>query len=801
MRILSTLLILFTFSSTLWAAHTVIRGEIVSKEDNSSIPYATIYIEDDMKHGCTSDENGRFKLKAPLGEHKIVVSFLGYDTYEQIIQVKADRNPVLKIVLVESSHRIDEVVVKAESKSSRVNKTAYNVQSLSLESLKNSSANMTDALSKIGGVKVREAGGVGSDTNISLNGFSGNHVKIFIDGIQLDDSNSAFSLSNMPAGFADRIDVYSGVVPIEFGTDAIGGVINIVTKKNKQMRSTSLDASYSYGSFNTHSTYVNFAQILGNGFTYGVNIYQNYSDNDYWIYNTVTQYTETSLGYPMTNTSDKTLYRVQRFNDAYHNETAIATLGISNKSWVDALLFKFNLSQYDNEVQTGNRQDWVYGDKERTGYSITPTLDYSKRNAFIEGLDFTLSANYAWGYTHNYAPGGYSYNWLGEKYANSTISSQDSEQKNSSSNANFTAKYVPSDNHELTLSNTFNYSSRITRSVESGTDTYTVWSTPKVGSKDIVGLSYRYHLREKFDATAFGKYYWQSNEGYVYDSSTETYGWESSMNGLFGYGTALTYFPLAGLQAKLSYELAYRLPTSTEIFGDEDLEVGTFDLAPESSDNYNLNISYGKEFGKHYIHGDGGLIYRYTRDYIVRSVSTNTSSSAAGYTNFGQVETKGYTVSARYSYDKYFSIGGTFSDISPRNAEKALHDGTSYETVTYGVRIPNQPYMYANGDSSLSFYDLWVDDTSVTLTYDLFYQNEFPLYWENLGDASTKATVPTQLAHSLSLAYSIKGGKYNFIFEARNITDATLYDNYSLQKAGRAFYGKFRINLVNTKTK
>ncbi len=774
-----------------------IKGVITSADDNSPIPYATITIEG-ANRGAITDGEGHFRLHAAPGEHKLIVSFVGYDDFETQVTVVPHKTNEVNIALKSSSQQIDEIVVKAESNSARLNKTAYNVQSLSLDGLKNSSANMTDALSRIGGVKIREAGGVGSDTNISLNGFSGNHVKIFVDGIELDQNNSAFSLGNMPAGMADRIDVYSGVVPIEFGTDAIGGVINIVTKKDNNFRSTSLDASYSFGSFNTHSTYVNFGQVLENGLTYGINLYQNYSDNNYWVDTTVTQYTETSLGYPMVNTSDKTIYTVRRFNDAYHNETGIFSLGVSNKSWADALLFKFNYSQFDNEVQTGNRQNWVYGDKERTGYSMTPTLDYSKKDLFVEGLDVKLSANYSSGYTRNYMPGGYSYNWLGEAYLNSTISEQDSEQKNRSANANFTAKYIPSDKHEITLSNTFSSSNRITRSLESGTDTYTVWSTPKVGAKSIAGLSYRYHLQEKFDATLFGKYYWQANQGYVYNSDTEDYEWMSSADNLFGYGAALTYFPLQGLQGKLSYEMAYRLPTSTEIFGDEDLEVGTFDLSPESSDNVNLSVSYGREFGKHYLYAEGNLIYRYTCDYIVRSVSSTSSSSAAGYTNFGKVETKGYTISARYSYDKYFSLGGTFSNISPRNAEKSLHDGTSYETVTYGVRIPNQPYKYANADSSLSFYELFADNDSVTLTYDLFYQNEFPLYWENLGDASTKSIVPTQLAHNLSLAYSFMGGKYNLIFEARNITDAMLYDNYSLQKAGRAFYGKLRINIVNS---
>ena len=54
--------------------------------------------------------------------------------------------------------------------------------------------------------------------------------------------------------------------------------------------------------------------------------------------------------------------------------------------------------------------------------------------------------------------------------------------------------------------------------------------------------------------------------------------------------------------------------------------------------------------------------------------------------------------------------------------------------------------------------------------------------------------VPTQFAHNLSATYSIARGRYNISLECRNFTDEKLYDNLSLQKAGRAFYAKVRVS-------
>ena len=132
-----------------------------------------------------------------------------------------------------------------------------------------------------------------------LDGFSGKHVKVFIDGVPQEGAGTAFDLNNIPVNFAERIEVYKGVVPVGFGTDALGGVINIVT--NKQKRNWFLDASYSYGSFNTHKSYVNFGQSFKNGLTnfgqsfrngltYEINAYQNYSDNNYYINNWVEEF-------------------------------------------------------------------------------------------------------------------------------------------------------------------------------------------------------------------------------------------------------------------------------------------------------------------------------------------------------------------------------------------------------------------------------------------------------------------------------------------------------------------------------
>ena len=217
--------------------------------------------------------------------------------------------------------QLDEVVVVSTGVS-RLKQSAFNAVALDTEELQNSTKNLSEALSKAPGMKLRESGGVGSDMQLTLDGFSGKHVKVFIDGVPQEGVGDAFSLNNIPVNFADHIEVYKGVVPVGFGADAIGGVINIVTKRRP--RRWFLDASYSYGSFNTHKSNLHFGQNWKNGWMYEIQAFQNYSDNSYRVDAPVKDFETGRL-------DTEQLERVKRFHDNYHNETVLGKVGVVNR--------------------------------------------------------------------------------------------------------------------------------------------------------------------------------------------------------------------------------------------------------------------------------------------------------------------------------------------------------------------------------------------------------------------------------------------------------------------------------------
>ena len=783
---LSFLLLLISISA--FSQHkTMISGKVLSTE-KTTVDFATDYLKG-TNYGGTTNEEGIYHLQAPAGEYTLVVSAIGYKTVEKPVKLMRGERTKMNVVISPQATELDEVVVVSNGVT-RLKRSAFNAVTLDTKALQNSTQNLSEALAQAPGMKIRESGGVGSDMQLMMDGFTGKHIKIFIDGVPQEGVGSSFGLNNIPVNYAERIEVYKGVVPVGFGTDAIGGVINIITKKNRNK--CFLDASYSYGSFNTHKSYVNFGQTFRSGLTYEINVFQNYSDNNYYVDTPVKDFTTGAI-------NKKKIEHVKRFHDTYHNEAVIGKIGFVDKKWADRLMFGFTYSHMYKDIQTGVRQEVVFGGKYRKGYSIMPSLDYRKRDFFVRGLDVVLTANYNKNMTNNVDTSSYEYNWRGEMRPlrmPGEQSYQNTRSDNNNWNGTLTANYRIGKAHTFTFNHVINAFRRSNQSLLN--EDSEANAIPKETRKNISGLSYRLMPTEHWNLSVFGKYYNQFIAGPVATSSAQDdYIRTTNSVSAMGYGAAGTYFILKSLQAKLSYEKAYRLPTNEEMFGDEDLETGDISLKPENSDNVNLNLSYNETFGKHSVYVEGGLIYRNTKDYIQRNISDLSGGKyGATYVNHGRVETKGYNISVRYGFANWVSVGGNFTQMNVRDNVKTVTSGTNQESLTYGARMPNLPYQFANSDVTFYWRNLWKKGNTLSVTYDNLYMHSFPLYSEAVGSES-EFVVPTQFSHNLTLSYGIQNGRYNISFECRNLTNEKLYDNFSLQKAGRAFYGKVRVYFGN----
>jgi len=745
----------------------------VKRADGTPVYGAGIEVRSTGKTSLT-DKEGKFRLTLASGTYMLRITHIGFAALDRKVTVPAEGNTELQFILKDSEQDLSEVSVIGRTVAQETNRQAFNVSAIDAKKLYNTTLDISGALDRVAGIRVRESGGVGSNFNLSLNGFSGNHVKYFIDGIPMDNFGSSFQINNIPINIAERVEVYKGVVPMWLGSDALGGAVNIVTGDKYR---NYFDASYSFGSFNTHRTVINAAATTAKGFTVQLNAFQNYSDNDYKV---TVEASDINTGAYAPKAA------LRRFHDNYHNETLIANVGVVDKSYADKLLIGITLGKNYKEIQTGARMVSVFGGWHRRGNIVMPSLKYKKTN-LIKGLDLTVNANYNLGEEQNIDTMNVRYDW----YGNSKPQGNNGERsrslykyKNNNGLATATLNYKIDERQSLALSEVFSTFNR--KGSDELNPQNNEYERPKKTNKNVLGFGYNFDIKDKWSATVFGKYIHQGNV----DGSGAS---NQANQNRFGYGAAATYFISQNLQLKTSYELTNRMPEAQEIFGDVENQEGNANLKPEQSNNVNLGITYGFPLDKdNTILLTANGIYRHADNFIYNRLNNNQSKLVAD--NRDGVSTWGGDAEIRYSHKNWFTAGTTVTYQFLRNLQQ-FEPGSTGASPLYLDQMPNIPYLFGNADVSASVKDFGKKGNNLTVGYNLLYVHAFWLYWPSLGGRGAgdeKKVIPRQLSHDVNVVYSIGRGRYNIGLEAKNLGNADLFDNFSLQKPGRSFYLNIR---------
>lgn len=788
-RIAGIVVLLYAPLIALGQKNAALSGNVASSSGEALVG-AVVLLKETQK-GTTTDLHGRFELNnVKPGNYTLHVSYLGYEPQEQPIALQASQEKELQVKLTESKLVLDVVEVKGKSITTEVNEQAYAVTAISAKAFNNSTSDIKEVLNRVSGVRVLEEGGLGSNLSFSLNGFSGDQVKFFMDGIPMDNFGSSLSLSTLPVNSIQRIEVYKGVVPIWLGTDALGGAVNIVTNQSNDF----LDASYSFGSFNTHRASLNGAQTNPEtGFTVRGSINYNYSDNNYKV--------SVPLPDPLGNNLEKRMVNAERFHDAYESGMARIEAGFVNRKFADQLLIGLIASTDDKQVQNGATMTRPFGGMINTSKTFVPTLKYRKENFITEGLAISFNGSFNITEAKNIDTlTAYTYNWLGEKLPSRDSLTAESGDPNNidMDDTEFTTQlnigYQLNTNHSLS----FNYSYQ-----SFGRETFDSEDPDNISNqiannlaKTIVGLAYKYDHSNKWSTTVFGKtYLLKLSTSKEFDFGEETTRIDTYQNNSeeFGYGIATSYNVLLALQLKGSYERTYRLPWADEVFGNGQFILPNPDLRPEQSTNINIGGSYGVNLAtNHHLTVESSFIYRESEDLIYQVVTV--ASPETSYSNLSDVRTLGVEGSVDYNWKNIINAGAsiTYQNITDQ-AELVYNDYSGYQTnFNKGFRIPNKPYLFGNGRVGFHKQNLIFANSSFRANYFYNFNKEYFLSWAKYGTKDSKKVIPGQSSHNIELSYSLANGKYNIAVECRNLTDERLYDKFYLQKPGRAFYLKLR---------
>lgn len=733
-------------------------------------------------YSTLTNEKGEYELSAEPGNYVLSVTYVGYKSKQTKINLQSNQTAP-SISIEEDMAALDEVQVTGKSKVERVREQPFNITAVDLKMIHNTSADLNQVLNRTTGVRVRETGGMGSDFNFSLNGFSGNQVKFFMDGIPIDSYGSSFTLNNIPVNLAERIEVYKGVVPVELGSDALGGAVNIVTNQSVKRY---VDASYSFGSFNTHKLAVNTRFSGKKGLVANINAFGNYSDNSYKV--------DVSVADKNGNFGPVQAYK--HFHDGYKSGAIIGEIGAKDKKYADYLVLGMMMSANKKEIQTGATMQNVVGDAFKDSKAFVPTLKYKKDSLFTKNLSVNFIASYNMVNSRSVDTSSYRYKWDGSRTYNVLSNSGEiSREKtiyvfdDNSFQANTNFKYDLNDRQYFA----FNYSvNNLKRKEEEQFRA----DAPKPGSptldKNILGLSYNLAAFDrKLSFIAFGKkYFLKSRMIDVVDDYADEKQYVVYNNSFddWGYGTALAYFLTSEIQLKASYEHAFRLPTAEEMLGDGITILPAIELVPEESDNFNAGFSYKKSYSVHSFGFQGNFIYRNAKNFI----RSKPEGALAIYSNLADVRVTGFDGSLHYGYKNWltFEVNAT--------QQKTINEGnfdppwTNIKNDYKGSQIENVPIFYGNANLGFNFKNIRTSDDNLSVNLFANYVGEYYLKSTKNGDPSTRRTIPEQFTQSIATAYVFGKGKYNVGLECNNITNAKVYDYFMIQKPGRSFTVKFR---------
>ena len=210
-----------------------LSGRIVDAETNQGIAYAVIQIEGTTL-GTATDTAGFYSLSRLPESRPItaVASAVGYDRQKQTVAIITGQQTRLDFKL-RSTAIMEQIVVTADRQATKRTEapTVVNVLSSKLFD-QTSSGNIADALGYVSGLRMEYTCSNCGTSQIRINGLEGQYSQILLDSRPVFSSLAAvYGLEQLPAGMVDRVEVIRGGGSALYGSNAIAGVVNIITKE------------------------------------------------------------------------------------------------------------------------------------------------------------------------------------------------------------------------------------------------------------------------------------------------------------------------------------------------------------------------------------------------------------------------------------------------------------------------------------------------------------------------------------------------------------------------------------------
>ena len=673
-----------------------------------------------------------------------------------------------------TNREIGTVEVVSHNEIRQMREAAMPLSVISVKQLEGTTSNINDALARTAGITVRNTGGVGSASRISVRGLEGKRMGIYIDEAAIGQMSDYMSLNDIPTDMIERIEVYKGIVPYRFGGSALGGAVNVVTKEYPPVY---FDASYEIASFNTHKISTAFKQTnQKTGLQFGLGGVITYSDNDYTM--------------RLQNLGNR---KVKRNHDQFKKVMAGTSLK-ATKWYFDEVKLELVFTATRAEIQG---IDTDIREANNSSASAISALTLKRDNFIVDGLDFDFDFCYSYGKFGLCDTARYRYDWDGNRY--NAVSAYGGEQGNYASDAdNRTHDFAGKLNMNYLLNeyNTFNINIYGTHTRQNPKNEMMDLSFgyqtnfPSRMSSLTVGLSYDLTLFDSrfMSATTVKNFNFSSNTKVLEHTFINNPTDINLSKNYWGGSESLRYKFTKRLLAKAAFSSEVRIPTAEELVGNGFSILPSSDLKPERCNGLNIGALYHRANAFGFIEAEVSYFLNQLEDMI--RYQADMIPSMARYANFGTVRTKGVEVEVKGDVLPFLYLYGnaTYQDLRDR---RKYETGSTAPNATYNKRMPNIPYLLANFGAELHRENLFGGQRQNSrLLADASYIHEY--FYDFEVSKFQERKIPTSFTIDLGVEHSFNNDQWTITFRVKNLTDKTVYSDLNRPLPGRNFGFKVR---------
>ncbi|WP_192349994.1 TonB-dependent receptor [Algoriphagus sp. Y33] len=240
-QIFTFLLLYFIITNSLFSQNMLLKGKVISKGE--PVEFANVYVKG-LSKGAVTDRDGGFSIAiSETGTYTVQASMVGFQTAQKVVKIPSENMSTLVFELQEMDGGLDEVVVSGTMQEVSKLDSPVPVEVYSANFFRaNPTPSIFESLQNVNGVRPQINCNVCNTGDIHINGLEGPYTMVLIDGMPIVSGlATVYGLTGIPQSLIDRVEVVKGPASTLYGSEAVGGLINVITKKPESAPLVSTD--------------------------------------------------------------------------------------------------------------------------------------------------------------------------------------------------------------------------------------------------------------------------------------------------------------------------------------------------------------------------------------------------------------------------------------------------------------------------------------------------------------------------------------------------------------------------------